>query len=81
VLLLQSFPTHPTLKPIAIAAMSVLLLQVSLGIAVFVMRLMDFDTSNGFVFLAAAHVCAGALTLAASIVLAFEVRRCRPVNH
>jgi len=80
VLLLQSFPTHPTLKPVAIAAMSVLLLQVSLGIAAFVMRLMDFDTGNGFVFLAAAHVCVGALTLAASVVLALEVRRCSPVN-
>jgi hypothetical protein len=80
VLLLQSFPTHPTLRPVAIAAMSVVLLQVSLGITAFVMRLMDFDTGNGFVFLAAAHVCVGALTLAASIVLALEVRRCSPVN-
>jgi len=80
VLLLQNFPAHPTLRPVAIAAMSVVLLQASLGIAAFVMRLMDFDTSKGFLFLAATHVCVGALTLAASVVLALEVRRCSPVN-
>lgn len=79
VVLLQNFPAHPTLRPMAIAAMSVLLLQVTLGIGAFVMRLLDFDTSDGFVYLAAGHVCVGALTLAASVVLSIEVRRCRPL--
>jgi heme A synthase len=74
--LLQNFPAHPTLRPVAIASMSVLLLQVTLGIAAFVMRLLDFDTNTGFVFLTAAHVCVGALTLAASVVMCLEVRRC-----
>ena len=78
VMLLQNLPGHPTLRPIAIGAMCVFLLQVSLGIATLVMRLLDFDTSPGFVFLAAAHVCTGALTLAASLLLAVEVRRCAP---
>lgn len=81
--LLQSFPGHSTLAPVAIASMSVLLLQVTLGIAAFVMRLLDFDTTTGFLFIAAAHICVGALTLAASVVLCIEVRRCsvRPRNQ
>ncbi len=57
--LLQSFPGHPTLRPAAIASMSVLLLQVTLGITAFVMRLLDFDTTTGFLFIAVAHICAG----------------------
>ncbi len=76
VLLLQNFPQHPTLRPAAAGAMAVLLLQVTLGIAAFVMRLLDFDTTTGFMFIAAAHICVGALTLAASFVLCIEVRRC-----
>ena len=75
--LLQNFPTHPTLRPVAIASMSVLLLQVTLGIAAFTMRLLDFDSAPAFVFIAAAHICVGALTLAASVVLCIEVRRTR----
>jgi heme A synthase len=76
VLLLQNFPSHSTLRPAATAAMSVLLLQVTLGIVAFVMRLLDFDMTTSFMFIAAAHVCVGALTLAASVVLCIEVRRC-----
>jgi len=75
VVLLQHFPAHATLRPLAIAAMSALLLQVTLGIGAFVMRLLDFDTMPGFDYLAASHVCVGALTLAASVVLCIEVRR------
>ncbi|HWE50433.1 MAG TPA: hypothetical protein VG273_11610 [Bryobacteraceae bacterium] len=78
--LLQNFPTNETLRPTALAAMSALLLQVTLGIAIFVMRLLDFDTSTVFAFLAAAHICVGALTLAASVVLSLEVRRCCVVS-
>ncbi len=76
VVLLQNYPGHPTLRPIAIATMSVLLLQVALGIGAFVMRLLDFDTAPAFLYLAAAHVTLGSLTLASSVVLWLEVRRC-----
>jgi heme A synthase len=77
-ILLQRFPEHPSLRPLATAAMSVALTQVTLGIAAFVMRLLDFDTIPAFVALAAAHVCVGSLTLAASLALAIEVARCEP---
>lgn len=73
--LLQNFPTHPTLRPVAMASMSVVLLQVTLGIAAFVMRLLDFDSVPAFAYIAAAHICTGALTLGASVVLCIEVRR------
>jgi heme A synthase len=78
VILLQQFPKHASLRPVAIAAMSIALVQVTLGIGAFVMRLLDFDTTTAFITLAAAHVCVGALTLAASLVLAIEVSRCGP---
>jgi heme A synthase len=76
VMLLQQYPNHPSLKPISIAAMSIALVQVTLGIAALVMRLLDFDADTGFIALSAAHVCVGALTLAASLVLAIEITRC-----
>jgi heme A synthase len=75
VILLQQFPTHPSLRPMAIGAMSIALLQVTLGIGAFVMRLLDFDTSTAFITLTAAHLCIGALTLSASLVLAIEISR------
>jgi len=55
------------------ALVAIALLQVSLGIVVFVMRMLDADTSAAFTPLAAAHVAVGALTLAASTVLAMRV--------
>ncbi len=73
VLILQRFGEHASLKATATAAMSVALTQITLGIAAFLMRLLDFDTSGAFVAVAAAHVSVGALTLAASLVLAIEV--------
>jgi heme A synthase len=76
VMLLQKYPNHPSLKPISIVAMSLALVQVTLGIAAFVMRLLDFDTTTGFIVLTATHLCVGALTLAASFVLAIEIARC-----
>jgi heme A synthase len=78
VILLQHFPKHASLRPVAIAAMSTVLLQITLGIAGLVMRLLDFDTSITFIVIAVSHVCIGALTLAASLVMAIEVSRCAP---
>jgi heme A synthase len=78
VMLLQHFPQHPSLRPVAIAAMSTALLQITLGIAAFVMRLLDFDTSVTFIALTSSHASVGALTLAASLVMAIEVSRCTP---
>ena len=75
---LQQFPAHASLKPMAMTAMGVLLAQILLGIVAFVMKLLDFDNSIGFVFLTIGHVVTGSLVLAASLVLAIEFRRCLP---
>lgn len=77
VVTVQQYPAHRSLRPMAVIAMSIALLQILLGIIAFIMRLLDFDMSIGFVALTTAHVCVGALTLAASLVLAIEFRRCR----
>jgi cytochrome c oxidase assembly protein subunit 15 len=76
VILLQKFGEHPSLRPAAIAALSAALLQITLGIAAFVMRLLDFDTSTAFIALSAAHVVVGSVVLAASLVLAIMVTIC-----
>lgn len=64
----QSAPTRSA----AAATLGTVLLQVSLGIAIFVMRLLDVDTGPSFALLAAAHITVGALTLAAATVLALR---------
>ena len=75
ILILQRNPDHPSLKPRATALICVVLLQVSLGIAVFIMRLLDMDNSIALAVAAAAHVTTGALTLAAGTILTKEYRR------
>jgi len=55
-------------KP-AIAAMAILLVQVSLGIATFILQLLDLDKTSWFTALSDAHIATGAIMLAATISL------------
>lgn len=71
-IVLQRPAQSAPMRSAAVTALGIVLLQVSLGIAVFVMRLLDADTSPAFGPLAAAHVTVGALTLAAATVLALR---------
>lgn len=71
--ILQRASQPPLLRTAAGALLGIVLLQVSLGITVFVMRLLDVDTVPAFRPLAAAHITVGALTLAASTVPALRV--------
>lgn len=73
--ILQNFSDHNSLRPAAVAGLWIVLAQIAIGIAAFGMRLLDFDNSPVFVVLTVAHVTNGALTLAASVVLALQVRR------
>ena len=75
VLVLQRYPNHRRLRLLATSLISIVLIQVSLGIAVFIMRSLDMDTSPVLVVAAAAHVSVGALTLAAGALLAIEYQR------
>jgi heme A synthase len=73
VLFLQRCPDQPRLRRAATAAISIVLLQVSLGITVFIMRLLDMDNSLVFGLMAATHICGAALMLAASTWLSLCV--------
>ena len=75
VLVLQRYPNHRRLRLLATSLISIVLIQVSLGIAVFIMRSLDMDTSPVLVVAAAAHVSVGALTLAVGTLLAIEYQR------
>ena len=70
VILLQRLQQPQPLRLAATALISVLLVQISLGIAAFLMRLLDSDQSPVFTCITVAHVVTGALTLGASVALA-----------
>ncbi len=71
-IVLQRFPESPPLQTIAGALLGIVLLQVSLGIAVFVMRLLDVESTPAFLPTAVAHVTVGSVTLAATTALAIR---------
>jgi hypothetical protein len=74
---MQQFPKHPTLRPAAIAMLSIALGQVLLGIVAITTELIapDNTTPLSVMVSTAAHVAGGALTLAATLVLAIQIRR------
>jgi hypothetical protein len=72
----NQFPKHPTLRPMAVALMTITGIQVFLGMTAFIMRLMETAAPSAYLAISVAHVGTGSLTLAASAMLAIEVRRC-----
>lgn len=72
---LQQFPTHRTLRPAAIALMSIGFTQVFLGILALIARMVSTTATTLTVIVTVAHVAVGALTLAASISLSILIRR------
>lgn len=75
VFVLHQFPNHPALRPAAIALLGVTLVQVCLGMGAYYARLAAKERPLAMVLTTVAHVATGALTLAASIVLAIQIRR------
>jgi heme A synthase len=75
VLVVKQYPGHRSLKQAAVALMSITGLQVLLGFAAFLTRLMTNQATPPVVISTVAHVATGALTLAASVVLAIQIRR------
>jgi heme A synthase len=71
----QQFPDHRSLRPAAIALMGITLAQVFLGIAALTTRMVGEENALPVRLATAAHVTTGALTLAASVVLAILIRR------
>lgn len=74
VILLQRAPEHRTLRRAATWSIALVLTQISLGIADFLVRLLDFADSIVWLTLSVAHVTVAALTFAVSICLSISVR-------
>ena len=72
---LQNFPGPASLRRAAAALISLVLAQICLGIAAFLMLLLNFAGTFYFVAITIGHVLVGASTLAASIVMAMHVWR------
>jgi heme A synthase len=73
-LMVRQYPEHPALRPAAIALGVVTGVQVALGFATFIILILGTEGAP-LVFLSAAHVATGALTLAASVMLAVQTQR------
>jgi hypothetical protein len=72
------FPKHASLRPKAVAFMTITGIQVFLGMCAFLMRMMNMSSTEGskvFLTISVAHVATGSLTLAAGVILAMEIRR------
>lgn len=75
IFVLQQFPKHRSLRPAAIALLSITGVQVLLGIIAYVARINAFEYPLAMVLTTVTHVATGGLTLAASVVLAIQIRR------
>jgi heme A synthase len=76
--ILQNFPRPASLRRAAATLISILILQVCLGIAAFLMLVLNAAGSGYFVITTVGHLLVGSATLSASIVLAMQV--CRSVR-
>ena len=75
VFVLRQYPEHLSLKPAALTLLIVGGIQVLLGFAVYLILLMSEANNMGLIITGVLHVTNGALTLAASVVLAMEMSR------
>jgi heme A synthase len=81
VVLVTIMPTHPTLRPAAIALGVVTFAQIFLGLTVVNMGSANATNAAAVAF-AVAHVVNGAVVLATTLVLALEIwRNVRPATH
>jgi len=71
----QQFPKHRALRPAATSLLVITMSQVLLGLAAYVARINAAEYPLAMVLTTVAHVATGGLTLAASVVLAIQIRR------
>jgi hypothetical protein len=69
------FPNHGSLRPMAVAFMTITGIQLFLGMTAFLMRLKNMAGTRVFLAVSVAHVATGNLILALSVMLALEIRR------
>jgi cytochrome c oxidase assembly protein subunit 15 len=72
---LHQFPKHRSLRPAAVGLLTITFAQVVLGIVAYIARMNAADYPLAMVLTTVAHVAAGGLTLAASVVLSIQIRR------
>jgi len=75
VFVLHQFPKHRALRPAAAGLLTITLVQVFLGAVAYVARINAAEFPFAMVLTTVAHVAIGGLTLAASVVLAIQIRR------
>jgi len=71
----QDFADNRSLHSTAVALLSIVLTQISLGIATFTMKLLNFEDTSVFLFSSMLHVLVGSLTLAVTLIMAAQVQR------
>lgn len=82
VCVLRQYPEHPTLRPAAIWLLVITGVQVLLGFTVYLTILIVSKNDNSFlVWSGTLHVLTGSLTLAATVVMWLELRRCDTVTN
>ncbi len=74
-LLMQRAPEGTPVRGAAVMLLSAVLTQVTLGIAAFVMRLLEIDTTMAFTIVAALHVATGSAVFFTGCVLALRAQK------
>ena len=72
---LQNFPKPAPMRRAAAALISIVLTQICLGAAAFLMLVLNTAGTVAFLLITVGHVAVGAATLAASVVMAIQVAR------
>jgi hypothetical protein len=75
VMVMNQCVNHGTLRPCSILMMVITGTQVFLGFSAFIVRMMADENTLPVMIATVAHVTTGSLTLAATVVLAFQLRR------
>jgi hypothetical protein len=75
IFVMQQFPTHKMLRPAAHMLLAIAFTQIFLGIGAFTVRTMTTQATPLVVYTTSTHACVGAMTLAAALVLAMQIRR------
>jgi heme A synthase len=82
VLVTRQFSSIPSLNVPAIVLAGVTITQVTLGFATFIILLISSEGSPALLSLSVAHVTIGAMTLAATVLVAIQIlRKIRPANR
>jgi heme A synthase len=75
IFVMQQFPKHKVLRSAAHMLLAIAFTQIFLGIAAFTVRTMTTQATPTVVYVTAVHATVGAMTLAAAVVLAMQIRR------